>query len=76
MRLKVPACTFCSMRSITRCEVTTCDLPLCAKHRIRKAGGNLCRKHEGAILIQYDGLPTTRFGDRGDAVPHIENSAS
>ncbi len=58
------------MRSVTRCELPSCQLPLCARHAIRKAGGNLCPRHKNALLVQYDGLPTERFGDRGDAVPH------
>src|SRR6266550_7081397 len=69
-KLEIPQCSACSMRSVTRCELPSCQLPLCARHAIRKAGGNLCPRHKNALLVQYDGLPTERFGDRGDAVPH------
>jgi hypothetical protein len=68
----VPICSFCPMRSLHRCEIPTCNAPLCGRHVIRKSGGNLCPRHKMALLVQHDGLPTTRFGDRGDAVPHVE----
>lgn len=64
-KIAVPPCMFCPMKSITRCNITTCDLPLCAKHAVRRAGGKLCKKHAGAILIQYEGTATEKFADRG-----------
>jgi len=67
--LKMGTCAFCSMPTAILCEIPSCNLPLCEKHRIRKAGGNLCPTHKGAVLVQYDGLPTERFGDRGEAYP-------
>jgi hypothetical protein len=62
-------CMFCSMRPIARCELAICGIPICAKHRIRKAGGNLCPNHKHAALVQWEGTPTERFGDRGEALP-------
>lgn len=66
-QLQAPICAFCSMKSRSRCEVPDCSLPVCDKHRTRKAGGSLCPKHQKALLVQFDGLPTDRFGDRGEA---------
>lgn len=62
-----PSCTYCSMKSTSFCEIPSCKAPLCARHVIRKAGGGLCPKHKNAVLVQYDGLPCERFGDRGEA---------
>jgi hypothetical protein len=72
VKLEVPPCAYCSSRSTTRCEIPLCNLPMCAKHRVRKAGGNLCRQHQNAILVQPEGVATERFGDRGEAMPHFE----
>jgi len=62
-------CAFCPMRSVTRCDIPSCNLPLCEKHRTKKSGGSLCDKHKVAVLVQYDGMPTERFGDKGEAYP-------
>ena len=61
-------CYACSMPGLSNCGV--CRLPLCLKHRIRKAGGNLCKKHAGAQLVQHESIPQTRFKDAGEAVAH------
>jgi len=71
VKIEVPKCSFCAARSSTRCEIPSCNLPLCARHRIRKAGGNLCHIHKNAVLVQHEGVATERFGDRGVAVPHV-----
>jgi len=64
-------CAFCPMRSVTRCNVVTCDLPLCRRHCVQRSGGKLCRKHAGAVLIQCEGIASERFGNRGgDARPN------
>jgi hypothetical protein len=67
-------CTFCSMPGPYHCEYPRCGLPLCLKHRVRKAGGNLCEKHKDATLVQEEALPQARFGDTGEAIPHQEES--
>lgn len=67
VRIERPTCAYCSMKCTCFCEIPSCGAPLCSKHAIRKAGGNLCRKHENAVLVQYDGLPCERFGDHGEA---------
>jgi hypothetical protein len=71
VQLEAPACAFCPMKGVTRCEIPSCSKPLCERHRIRKAGGNLCPDHKQAVLYQPDAVPAERFGDRGDAVPHV-----
>lgn len=63
-------CYRCSMPGLYHCELPSCRLPLCIKHRIRKAGGDLCEKHRDAVLVQQDAEPQTRFKDAGEAVPH------
>lgn len=65
--IAVPQCAYCSMKSITTCELPTCRKGLCPKHVFRKAGGSLCPDHKAALLVQYDGFPTEHFGDRGEA---------
>ena len=45
---------------------------MCAKHRVRKAGGNLCDRHQHATLVQESAVPSRRFRDAGVAVPHKE----
>jgi hypothetical protein len=78
-----PQCAFCSKPSVTRCEYPGCDVPVCARCRVRKGGGNLCRRHKGAHLEQVPGLPmvadvavrglpSKRFRAKGPAVPHAE----
>jgi hypothetical protein len=81
VRIDVPQCTFCSNQSVTRCEYPDCNLPLCHKCRIRKGGGNLCRHHRDARLVQFLGEPSPgavpieaeigRFAPKGPAVPHF-----
>jgi hypothetical protein len=46
-------------------------MPVCAKHRIRKAGGSLCPDHKFALIVQESAKPNLKFGDRGTAVPHV-----
>jgi hypothetical protein len=65
--IEVPQCAWCSMRSVTTCELPNCRKGLCARHVIRKAGGSLCPNHGGALLVQYDGFVIEDFGDRGEA---------
>jgi len=60
-------CAWCSMPATNSCELPSCRVALCGKHLVRKAGGVLCPNHKNAILVQYDGLPSDRFGDRGEA---------
>lgn len=71
---RTPKCYACSMPGPYHCEAPHCGLPLCLKHRIRKAGGNLCDKHKDAQLVQEDAVPQTRFKDVGEAIPHQEES--
>lgn len=77
-----PQCSFCANRSVTRCEYPECDVPLCHRCRIRKGGGNLCRRHKDARLVQVVGRPSEgavpmrgfqleRFKAKGPAVPHF-----
>lgn len=81
-KFKAPQCGYCSMRSITRCEYPGCELPLCRRCTIRKGGGNLCRGHRDAKLVQLIGTPTpgavqiagtmsTRFRPKGPAIPYV-----
>jgi hypothetical protein len=65
-------CYKCSMPGLYHCEAPRCGTPLCLRHRIRKAGGNLCEKHRDAKLVQQDAEPQIRFKDAGEAVPHDE----
>lgn len=65
-------CYRCSMPGIFHCEFPRCRRPLCAKHRVRKAGGDLCPPHQHATLLQEEAVPQTRFRDGGIAVPHQE----
>lgn len=87
VRPPAPICGFCSQRSITRCEFPGCDVPVCARCRIRKGGGNLCRAHKGARLIQQlaspmigdvavFAVPSTRFKAKGPAVPSPHDRAT
>lgn len=80
VRIEAPPCGFCSQRSITRCEYPGCDVPVCSRCRVRKAGGNLCRAHKGARLVQQLAspmigdvavlaVPSKRFKAKGPAVP-------
>lgn len=64
-------CIYCSMPGPYGCEISGCAATMCFRHRTRKAGGNLCRAHQNAVLSQDDALPTEKnFPDAGDAVPH------
>jgi hypothetical protein len=63
-------CYKCAMPGLYHCEIAGCGMPMCIKHRIRKAGGNLCAKHKDSELIQQDAVPQSRFKDSGEAVPH------
>lgn len=54
---QVPQCAYCSCRSVTRCEYPGCDVAMCARCRIRKGGGSLCRDHRDARLVQVRGVP-------------------
>jgi hypothetical protein len=65
------SCYKCAMPALYYCEIAGCRMPMCKKHRVRKAGGNLCTKHKDSQLIQQDAEPQTRFKDSGEAVPHI-----
>jgi len=56
-----PSCYKCAMPGIHRCQFPGCTLPMCSKHRIRKAGGSLCDAHQGAKLIQEASVPSRRF---------------
>lgn len=71
VRIPSATCEWCSMKSTARCEIPSCNKPLCDRHQIRKAGGRLCPDHKGAILNQFDAAPDPRFGNcGGDAVPY------
>ena len=66
-------CYACSMPGLYHCEISSCRLPLCVKHRVRKAGGDLCAKHKNSQLVQEAAEPTTKkFADAGEAMPHEE----
>lgn len=67
---KVPQCYKCAMPGVYHCEHPRCGLPLCIKHRIRKAGGNLCYDHRRAQLVQHDAVAQTRFKNYGEAKAH------
>ncbi len=75
-----PQCAWCSSRSITRCEFPGCNVALCRRHLVRKGGGNLCRNHRDARLVQVLGVPSAgaipiaaemskRFRPKGPALP-------
>ncbi len=83
VHVEAPQCAWCSSRSKTRCEFPGCNVPLCWKHLVRKGGGNLCRNHQGARLVQQLGLPgigavaiagemSKRFKPKGPALPWIQ----
>jgi hypothetical protein len=63
-------CYRCPMAGVYHCQLPSCRLPMCLKHRIRKAGGDLCEKHKDAQLVQEDAQAQTKFKDPGEAVPH------
>lgn len=77
-------CIYCAMPEIARCEFPRCGAPMCDRHRIKKFGGNLCRDHQNAMLLQaegeaanvepVDGEASKRFTARGDAIAHEPNS--
>jgi len=80
--VKPQQCAWCSSRSETRCEFPGCNVPLCRKHLVRKGGGNLCRNHQNARLVQQFGVPgagavatlgvmSKRFKPKGPALPHF-----
>lgn len=81
--VEAPICGFCSQRSITRCEYPECNVPVCKRCRIRKGGGNLCRRHKDARLVQQLGVPmvgdvavyavpSRRFKAKGPALPGVD----
>lgn len=70
---RIEKCYKCSMPGPYRCKVAGCGLSMCDKHRVRKAGGDLCAKHINARLVQDDAVPATRFRDAGEAKPHKED---
>lgn len=65
IKIQSPACYRCSMPGPHVCEFPGCRVPMCGKHRIRKAGGSLCDKHKHARLEQPIGVGSTRFKNAG-----------
>jgi hypothetical protein len=80
IHVDAPKCAFCSQLAITHCEYPKCGLLICKRCRVRKGGGNLCRHHKDARLLQELGVPMIgdvaklaapgRFKHKGPAVPH------
>lgn len=84
LKHKPVKCIYCTMPALMHCEFPRCGAPLCDRHRIKKFGGNLCREHQNAMLLQaegeaanvepVDGEASKRFTARGDAIAHEPNS--
>ena len=66
----VTHCSYCSMPATCSCEIGSCRIPLCSKCRVRKFGGNLCRRHRHNRLVQTIGIPNLKFANAGIARPH------
>jgi hypothetical protein len=72
-KARLQRCSYCPMLAVVKCEVETCPMWLCFKCTRRGAGGYLCRTHiKTAKLVQFVGVHSTKFPQRGVAVPHVD----